>query len=62
MVVKPLIKRNIVPHLREALPTFRVVVLQGPRQSGKTTVARQMAEPGSFLALDNPQDRQLAAA
>ena len=60
-MVKPLIKRNIVPHLREALSSFRVVVLQGPRQSGKTTVARQMAEPGAFLALDDPQDRQLAS-
>lgn len=60
-MVKPLIRRNITPHLREALATFRVVVLQGPRQSGKTTVARQIAEPVAFLALDNPQDRQLAA-
>ena len=60
-MVKPLINRNIIPHLREALSAFRVVVLQGPRQSGKTTVARQMAEPGAFLALDHPQDRQLAS-
>ena len=37
---KPLTERNILPTLREALRLFRVVVLHGPRQAGKTTAAR----------------------
>ena len=38
--------------LRRALDTFRVVVLSGPRQSGKTTLAHRIAADGAFLALD----------
>ena len=40
------------PVLRRALETFRIVVLSGPRQSGKTTLARQIAPAGAFLSLD----------
>lgn len=46
-------QRQIEPVLRRALDTFRVVVLSGPRQSGKTTLARQVAPAGALLSLDN---------
>jgi len=47
-----LVQRQIEPVLRRALDTFRVVVLQGPRQSGKTTLAQRIAADGAFLTLD----------
>ncbi|MDE0268665.1 MAG: ATP-binding protein [Acidimicrobiaceae bacterium] len=54
MVEHVVVKRKIEPVLRRALGTFRVVVLQGPRQSGKTTLARRMVGGGTFLSLDEP--------
>lgn len=54
MATKPLIERNILPVLREALQAFRVVVLNGPRQSGKSTVAMQLAGDASYVSLDEP--------
>jgi len=56
----PLIDRRIEPVLRRYLRTFRVVALLGPRQSGKTTLARQVADGGVFLSLDNPDMLQAA--
>ena len=46
--------RRIEPLLRHALGVFRVVVLHGPRQSGKTTLARRILDGGTFLSLDEP--------
>ena len=53
MEPQPLIERNILPVLRETLQALRVVILNGPRQSGKTTVARQVAGEGSYVSLDD---------
>lgn len=53
-------QRRIEPVLRRALETFRIVVLQGPRQSGKTTLARHITDGGTFLSLDNPAELSLA--
>ena len=55
MEEKPLVKRNIVPYLREALRIFRVVILHGPRQAGKTTAALRVASDGSYVSLDDSQ-------
>jgi hypothetical protein len=42
------------PRLREALDDTRVVLLAGPRQAGKTTLARTVAARGmAFLSLDD---------
>ena len=54
MAKNRLVRRRIEPSLRRALDTFRVVVLQGSRQSGKTTLARQVVDTGTFLSLDDP--------
>ena len=41
-------------HIRTALRDTRVVAISGPRQSGKTTLARRFAQQGrTFLTLDN---------
>lgn len=50
-----LIPRHMGTIVREALEVFRVVVLHGARQSGKTTLARQIAQEqgGTYQTLDN---------
>ena len=53
MEPQPLIERNLLPVLRETLRSLRVVILNGSRQSGKTTVARQVAGEGSYISLDD---------
>ncbi|WP_428121178.1 ATP-binding protein [Candidatus Poriferisodalis sp.] len=55
-----MVERRVEPVLRRALDTFRIVVLQGPRQSGKTTLARQITNGGTFLSLDDPAVLSLA--
>ncbi len=44
--------------VRRALARSRAVVLVGPRQSGKTTLARRFLDPGSprYFDLENPLD------
>ena len=54
MVESATLPRRIEPTLRHALGVFRVVVLHGPRQSGKTTLSRRVLDGGTFLSLDEP--------
>jgi predicted AAA+ superfamily ATPase len=51
-----LVPRHAVAGVREDLADFRVVVLNGPRQCGKTTLARGVTDAlgGVFLSLDDP--------
>lgn len=60
-----MINRHLHPTLLEALADNPSVALLGPRQSGKTTLARQIGDQrnadqaGSiYLDLESPQDRQ----
>jgi len=48
--------------LRAALATMRVVVLTGARQTGKTTLARELGreEDRIFITLDRPESLELA--
>ena len=54
------VERRVGPVLRRALGAFRVVVLRGPRQSGKTTLVRRIVGGGTFLSLDDPVQLSLA--
>jgi uncharacterized protein len=56
MLRRPGLERAV----RTALARARAVVLAGPRQSGKTTLARVFLEPGSprYFDLENPLDAE----
>lgn len=50
-------------NLREALATWRVVMLTGPRQCGKTTLSRAIvSDKTEYLTLDDPTMRLAAEA
>ena len=40
---KNMYRRNLQPVVRDLLAEFRIVYLTGPRQAGKTTLARSVA-------------------
>jgi len=48
--------RHLRPVIESLLDTFRVVVVQGPRQAGKSMLAREVVNGrgGSYLTLDDP--------
>lgn len=46
--VAPSYPRYLAPRLREALGDFPAVLIHGPRQSGKTTLARSVGEPRGY--------------
>ena len=54
--------RHLRPRVSDALDAFRVVVLHGARQSGKTTLARHVAaeRSGTYATLDDEQTRLAA--
>ena len=54
-----MIKRWIGSHLKQAMRSRPVVVLLGPRQVGKTTLAHVIAKeyPSIYLDLESPADR-----
>ncbi len=45
--------RHMVTELQEALATSRVVNLIGPRQTGKTTLVRDLFTDGKYITLDD---------
>lgn len=59
-----MIERNLRPVLLDALADNPAVALLGPRQAGKTTLARQVGDQlanSIYLDLESPQDRQKLA-
>ncbi len=56
------IARHLSPRVSDALTGFRVVVLHGARQSGKTTLARRTAERagGTYVTLEDEPMLQAA--
>jgi predicted AAA+ superfamily ATPase len=49
-------RSKLLARIRRALKRSRVVALIGPRQSGKTTLAREIVPAGSinYFDLENP--------
>ncbi len=54
------IPRRIAPLLQRRLESYPVVVVTGPRQSGKTTLARSVAADADYLSLEEPDTRAFA--
>lgn len=62
-VAHPFIARHLDTRIREALQDTPVVLLNGPRQCGKTTLVRQYAQGGmAYLSLDDKNLLQAAKA
>lgn len=57
-----MIIRDIAVELRRSAETFPVVTLLGPRQSGKTTLARMTFPDKPWVSLEDPDVRMAAAA
>lgn len=55
-----MIARAITPHLDALAKSFRVVSIMGPRQSGKTTLARNAFPNHRYVNLENLAVRQMA--
>ena len=52
--------RHAEAPIRTALADTRIVAIVGPRQSGKTTLARRIADARPFVTLDDDQFRRFA--
>jgi uncharacterized protein len=55
-----MIKRNAEPALVHLASQFRIVAVVGPRQSGKTTLVRQVFSDKPYANLENPDIRAFA--
>jgi len=55
-----MIKRTLAKKLKEAAAQFPVVTVTGPRQSGKTTLIRDVFKNYDYLSLELPDQRDFA--
>jgi len=55
-----LINRNIESVITEACRYFSVITITGPRQSGKTTLIKQLFHDYQYYSLENPDTKLLA--
>ena len=55
------ISRKIESTVQRTSRTFPVLMLTGPRQSGKTTLLNRLSDEGrKYVSLDDPDDRLFA--
>jgi uncharacterized protein len=55
-----MIARNITPLLQQLASQYPVITLTGPRQSGKTTLAKSLFPDKPYVTLENPDTRRYA--
>ena len=55
-----MIVRNIAPLLQQLASQYPVITLTGPRQSGKTTLAKSLFPDKPYVTLENPDTRRFA--
>lgn len=56
------IQRNIKPYILELLDSFKIVTIAGPRQSGKTTLSKEIAKELGFSYYTMDDETLLKAA
>jgi len=56
------VERNIERKLRDLSKTFPVITVTGPRQSGKTTICREVYSEYQYRSLERPDIREHALA
>ncbi len=56
-----MIERDIAPVLRQLASRYPVITLTGPRQSGKTTLAKSLFFDKPYVTLEDPDTRRYAA-
>ncbi|MDR2863760.1 MAG: ATP-binding protein [Puniceicoccales bacterium] len=57
-----MISRTLQAVLRQRASSYKAVLLTGPRQSGKTTLARATFPEKPYLSFENPDTRAIATA
>lgn len=55
-----MIQRSLQTHLERLATQYPVVTLTGPRQSGKTTLARMTFPDRAYVSLESPAEREFA--
>ena len=55
-----MIPRTLGTKLKKAASQYPVITLTGPRQSGKTTLARAVFEDYAYASLEDPELRAFA--
>ncbi len=55
-----MIQRTLAGHARDIFTKYPVITITGPRQSGKTTLARAVFPEKAYINLENPAIRQFA--
>jgi uncharacterized protein len=54
------IKRTLEKSIQKLAKKFPVIVITGPRQSGKTTLVKSLFKNKPYVSLENPDDLELA--
>ena len=49
-----MVTRMILPEAKQALTQFRALCITGPRQSGKTTLSKQLFKGKPYVNFENP--------
>lgn len=55
-----MIKRHIEPEFLQLLGEYPIVTILGPRQAGKTTLARELLPDYAYVNLEHPETRDFA--
>ncbi len=55
-----MLHRNLTPTLQRLSASFPIITITGPRQSGKTTLARALFADKPYVTLEDPIEREFA--